>query len=166
MKLFKTILLGAFFNSGQADETWAEELSVPTSGQNLEENLDQKTQKRQPKEQAIMIDQNWEDFDERSHLLFEQLFPQILDDPDFLANEEAIVREDEEICELGRDPVFNKKVHCAINEKSGKLAPKTRYNTAARKFRHLKILVLGFRKIQDLEITVTMDATVYLKELI
>merc|ERR1712050_738801 len=147
MKLFKTILLGAFFNSGQADETQAEELSVPTSGQNLEENLDQKTQKRQPKEQAIMIDQNWED-------------------PDFLANEEAIVREDEEICELGRDPVFNKKVHCAINEKSGKLAPKTRYNTAARKFRHLKILVLGFRKIQDLEITVTMDATVYLKELI
>jgi len=149
MKLFKTIILGAFFNSGHADETsQAEELSVLTSGQNLEVKLDdgENTPKRQPKEQAIMIDQNWEDFDERSHLLFEQLFPQILDDPDFLANEEQIVREDEEICNLGRDPIFNKKVHCSLNEKSGKLAPKTRYNTAARKFRHLKILVLWLQK--------------------
>ena len=58
IELFKTIILGAFFNSGHADETsQAEELSVLTSGQNLEVKLDdgENTPKRQPKEQAIMI---------------------------------------------------------------------------------------------------------------
>lgn len=98
-------------------------------------------------ETSILIDQNWEDFDARAELLFAQLFPTILDDPDFLMNEEQIMAEDEKICEIGRDPIENRKVNnCELNTKSGKLAPKTKYQTSSRKFRQLKILVLWLQK--------------------
>ena len=36
--------------------------------------------------QSIVIDQNWKDFDDRAQLLFAELFPQVVEDPDFLAN--------------------------------------------------------------------------------
>jgi len=36
--------------------------------------------------QSIVIDQNWKDFDERAELLFAELFPGVVTDPDFLAN--------------------------------------------------------------------------------
>ena len=47
---------------------------------------------------------------------------------------------------MGRDPIHNRKVNCELSTKSGKLAPKTKYQTAARKFRQLKILVLWLQK--------------------
>ena len=36
--------------------------------------------------QSIVIDQNWKDFDDRAQLLFAELFPQVVEDPDFLPN--------------------------------------------------------------------------------
>jgi len=132
MKLLKTMLCSAIVATGLAEETIDDALIDPRG---LTRH-----------EQAILIDQNWEDFDERSDLLFQQLFPEVLEDSDFLANEEQIIVEDEKLCELGRDPIHNKKIDCTYQTKSGRPAPKTRYNTGPRKFRHLKILVLWLQK--------------------
>jgi len=141
MKLFRTVLYGALATASYGQEANTEEADyTDLTGEDLE------GKRFGGKEQAILIDQNWEDFDERAELLFAQLFPSVLNDPDFLMNEQQIITEDEEICIAGRDPVHNKKVNCEYQTKSGKLAPKTRYQTPARKFRHLKILVLWLQK--------------------
>ena len=50
------------------------------------------------------------------------------------------------MCENGRDP-NGKKVQCD-QTRSGSLAPRTRYQTGARKFRQLKILVLWLQQEQ------------------
>jgi len=130
MKLLRTVLLGALAfgqeTGGEVDEL--DERGIRSN------------------EQAILLDQNSEDFDDRAELLFEQLFPSLVNDPDFMMNAQEVIDQDAEICELGRDPIHNKKVNCEYQTKSGKLAPKTRYQTPARKFRHLKILVLWLQK--------------------
>lgn len=96
--------------------------------------------------QSIVIDQNWKDFDDRAQLLFAELFPTVVDDPDFLANEDKIAQEDASMCEAGRDP-NGKKVQCD-QTRNGQLAPRTKYQTGARKFRQLKILVLWLQQEQ------------------
>jgi len=132
MKLLKTALVSSLVLAETS-------LTDPTVA---EETIDA----RRRGEIAILIDQNWEDFDDRADLLFAQLFPTVIVDPDYLKNENAIAEQDEEICQMGRDPIHNRKVNCELSTKSGKLAPKTKYQTAARKFRQLKILVLWLQK--------------------
>jgi len=132
MKLLKTALVSSLVLAETS-------LTDPTV---TEETLDA----RRRGEIAILIDQNWEDFDDRADLLSTQLFPSVVVDPDYLKNENAIADQDEEICQMGRDPIHNRKVNCELSTKSGKLAPKTKYQTAARKFRQLKILVLWLQK--------------------
>lgn len=138
MKLFRTVLFSAL-----ASGTFGQSENEPAGASpDIGDNGGGKS----AKEQTILIDQNWVDFDQRADLLYAQLFPTVINDPDFLENEQQIIKEDEAICEAGRDPVHNRKVNCEYQTKSGKLAPKTRYQTQARKFRHLKILVLWLQK--------------------
>lgn len=97
--------------------------------------------------QSIVIDQNWKDFDERAELLFAELFPGVVTDPDFLANEQMIREQDQEMCAVGKDP-NGKRVVCDTNDRDGSTAPRTKYQTPARKFRQLKIIVLWLQKEQ------------------
>lgn len=133
MKLTKTLLFGF----GVQAQTEVFEVGVGGNG------VDEEHKKNI---QSIVIDQNWKDFDDRAQLLFAELFPQVVEDPDFLANEEKIEQEDAAMCENGRDP-NGKKVQCD-QTRSGSLAPRTRYQTGARKFRQLKILVLWLQQEQ------------------
>jgi len=76
MKLLRTVLLGALAfgqeTGGEVDEL--DERGIRSN------------------EQAILLDQNSEDFDDRAELLFEQLFPSLVNDPDFMMNVSALFK--------------------------------------------------------------------------
>lgn len=101
-----------------------------------------------PKNKVITIDQNWKDFDTRAAFLFEQLYPTVILEPEWKANEQEIVKADQKLCEEGVDP-HGRKINCekdGIRNVSGDLVPKTKFQTAPRKFRQLKILVLWLQQ--------------------
>ena len=58
-----------------------------------------------------------------------------------------IREQDEEMCNVGKDP-NGKRVVCDTDVRDGKTAPRTKYQTPARKFRQLKIIVLWLQKEQ------------------
>jgi hypothetical protein len=94
-------------------------------------------------EQSIMFDQNWKDFDKRTDLMIGELFPTIVNDPDYLANQELIKQQDDDLCAQGRDP-NGKKVVCKKNNQD----IKTSYLTTARKFKQIKLLTLWLTQDQ------------------
>lgn len=100
------------------------------------------------KKNKLVVDMNWWHSDERQHMIFETLFPNVTMDPEFLDNEETIRQQDEEICRLKYDPVFpDIKVKCDRTRSTPK--PKIKYMTPARKFKQLKLMVLWLQREQQ-----------------
>lgn len=93
----------------------------------------------------VIVNMNWLNADDRETMIYQTLFPNITTDPEFLMNEETILQQDEEICRLGYDPAFpDIKVRC--DQTRSHPRPKIKYVTPAKKFRHLKLMILWLQK--------------------
>merc|ERR1712176_374053 len=101
---------------------------------------------KQKKKKGFLIDQAWSDYDLKAELLLQQIYPGVENDPDFQMNKAEIQKEDAKICSAGVDPVKGKPVACATDERMGLSAPMTPFQTAPRKFRQLKLMVIFLQK--------------------
>ena len=101
---------------------------------------------KRKKPKGFLIDQAWSDYDLKAELLLQQIYPGVENDPDFQMNKAEIQKEDAKICSAGVDPVKGKPVSCATDERMGLSAPMTPFQTAPRKFRQLKLMVIFLQK--------------------
>ena len=146
----------------QNHSTWYSETNVGFSSENdpemiAEATLDSEPDdflstalmargKRQKKPKGYLIDQAWSDYDLKAELLLSQIYPGYEADPDFQMNKAEIQKEDARICSAGVDPVKGQPVKCSTDERMGLSAPVTPFQTAPRKFRQLKLMVIFLQK--------------------
>ena len=102
--------------------------------------------RRQKKPKGYLIDQAWSDYDLKAELLLGQIYQGYEADPDFQMNKAEIQAEDARICSAGVDPVKGQPVKCSTDERMGLSAPVTPFQTAPRKFRQLKLMVIFLQK--------------------
>lgn len=103
---------------------------------------------RRSHKSVVTFDMNWKSYDERSQMVFETLFPGVMEQEEFQMNEKIIREQDDEICRLGYDPKYpDIKVKCDRTRSNPR--PKIKYMTPARKFKQLKTLVLWLQKKQE-----------------
>jgi len=98
---------------------------------------------------AFVIDQNATDIERQISVMIPLLWPELPEDPDFIENEQAITQEDEELCTLGFDPSFPADIIECFHSRSGQKLAKTKFFTPARKFKHLKLIILWLQKQQE-----------------
>jgi len=169
MKLLATLLASsavvkADFWDGAEEQnhsTWYSETNIGTFSsqtdpemlQMAQEEIDEESgfggiqmRGKRKKPKGFLIDQAWSDYDLKAELLLQQIYPGVENDPDFQMNKAEIQKEDAKICSAGVDPVKGKPVSCTTDERMGLSAPMTPFQTAPRKFRQLKLMVIFLQK--------------------
>jgi len=117
-------------------------------GDYADDEVEDISRSRNSRMSVVTFDMNWRSYDERSKMVFDTLFPGVMEQDEFQTNEDIIQQQDDEICRLGHDPTFpDIKVKCDRTRSNPR--PKIKYMTPARKFKQLKMLVLWLQESQE-----------------